>query len=556
MTKKNWTIALLLLAFLAIGLNIDYRWDLTNDQRYTLNPEALSLIDKIDKPLQINIFLDGEMTGNFRSLKNEAIRWAKLLEEENNNIQYRVIDPIEEKLNLDSLASIGIQGIAVPTENKILQVFPFASLNYNGKITSFSILNTKKIPIDERAIQSIPDIPSKFLKGLNVITKSKKTNIGLLVHHDELLPQYLDGFLSTASQEFNFIPLTAPIKNGTGELNPNQIPDKDSLSAIISAKPIKSFSDNDKIFLDQYIMNGGNLMILTENVDAEMDSLFRSEKIVSFPRNNNLDDLLFAYGLRISPSIIKDLQAAYITLAIGEVGENTAYEQFPWPYFPLVLSTKNHEINKGLNNPLKFEFANPIEILSREKTNFDILLATSPFTQLQKPLSYINFSEIENTNASNYPENEIYPLAVLVSGHIESAYKDRLVSRQLKNFKSETDKGKLILISDGDFIKNHIFRGIPLPLGADKYSLRPDIKNPPSVIYDNSQFLINSLQFMIGENINYGFSNNSSKSKLLDKNLIHTEKDTWRWLSILAPLSILILFFLFIYSFRKHKFGK
>lgn len=552
---KNWIITIVFFTLIFFSQWIETRWDFTENKRFTLTPSAKELLQTPQESLHINLYLDGEMTGSFRSLRNEILQWAKLFHQENKNIQFNIINPVEEGLNLDSLANLGIQGLAVPTENKILRVFPYASFNYNGKTNVISVLSNKKIPINERAELSIQEVPSKFFKALKNVVQIQKSKIGLLVHHDELLPQYLDGFLRVASQNFNFEPITLPITSGMGELDIQQIPMPDSLAAIISAKPIKSFSDNDKIYLDQYLMNGGNLIFLTENVDAEMDSLFRSENIVSFPRDNQLDDLLFAYGLRIVPSVIKDLQAAYVTLAIGDIEQNTAYEQFPWPYFPLVISPKNHEINKNLNNPLKFEFANPIEILPREHTHYQVLLNSSPYTQLQKPLSYINFSQINETIPDNYPKNHSFPLAVLVSGEINSAYTGRLVSQQLKNFKPKTNQGKLLLISDGDFIKNHVFRGVPLPLGADKYSLRPDIKSTPNVIYDNAYFLINALQYMLGDNLNIGFDISTESNKILNKSLVQSNKNKWRWVSVVVPIIFLSLLFFIIYFYRKKKFS-
>lgn len=552
---KNWIIAIGILILIALSQWVETRWDFTENQRFTLTESAKELLQTPEMPLHINFYLDGEMTGSFRALRNEVLQWVKLFHQENKSIEYSIINPVAEGLNLDSLANLGIQGLAVPTESKILRIFPYASFNYNGKTHVISVLNNRKIPVNDRAEQSIAEIPNKFFKALKNVVQTQKPKIGLMVHHDELLPQYLDGFLMAASPYFQFEPLTTPITSGTGELDIEQIPEPDSLAAIISAKPIKPFSDNDKIYLDQYLMKGGNLMFLTENVDAEMDSLFRSDNIVSFPRDNNLDDLLFAYGLRIAPSLIKDLQAAYVTLAIGNVEQNTAYEQFPWVYFPLAISPKNHQINQNLNNPLKFEFANPIEILPRESTHYQILLSTSPYTQLQKPLSYINFSEIDRTIPENYLEETPFPLAVLVSGEIGSAYAGRIVSQQLNNFKSKTQQGKLLLISDGDFIKNHVFRGTPLPLGADKYSLRPDLKSAPNVIYDNANFLINALQYMLGENLNFGFDTDSESYKILNKSLVQNAKNEWRWLSVFIPSIFLSLLFFIIYFYRKKKFS-
>ena len=308
--------------------------------------------------------------------------------------------------------------------------------------------------------------------------------------------------------------------------------------------------------MDQYIMNGGKTLWLTESVDAEMDSLFRSEKIVSFPRNNGLTDLFFAYGLRIMPAIVKDLQSGYITLAIGEAGNNTAYEQFPWPYFPLSISQGSHSITRRISNPLRFEFANPIEILERDSVNAEILLTTSPNVQLQKPLSFIEFSEIEKTVPDNYPAQPgVYPMAVLLQGYFNSAYAGRMESQQVAGFKAKSDLNEILVISDGDFIKNHVFRGEPLPLGADKYSMRPDISAAPNVIYDNGTFLINALNYLTGDDMSIELQEKQRTLHLLDKNQVAAQKNTWRWYNLLIPAAFIWLVGLAGIWWRRKKFA-
>lgn len=538
MRKYSAIIGLLvLLFFFILSFFVYERWDITGDKRYSFSDATLSMIDNIEHPVQIDVYLEGDLTGNFRVLQNETRFLLNELSRKNPLVQYKFINPIENNLNIDSLRSKGIMDLSVPTQDKILRVFPFASVNTQGKTAAVPLLSNQKIPVEQRALASIDIIESNFIKEIYRLSFKERKQVGLLVHHDELLPNYLDGLFKVISKDYDISPFTRPLEDGTNSLQISDIDELQEFDVVVVAKPVQPFTDMDKLVMDQYIMNGGKTLWMVEDVDAEMDSLFRSDRIVAFPRNANLTDLFFAYGVRLMPAIVKDLQSGYITLAIGQTGNNTAYEQFPWPYFPLSIPKGDHPITAKLSNPMRFEFANPIEILSRDSVNVDVLLTTSRNAQLQKPLSFIDFQEIEKVNPENYPQQPgVYPMAVLLEGYFDSAYKGRIESTEVDNFKSKSELNEMIIISDGDFAKNHIFRGEPLPLGADKYSMRPDVSDQVSVIYDNASFLMNALDYLTGDDMMIELNEKQRQLYLLDKNTIAADQNTWRWYNIIFPL--------------------
>jgi ABC-type uncharacterized transport system involved in gliding motility auxiliary subunit len=60
-------------------------------------------------------------------------------------------------------------------------------------------------------------------------------------------------------------------------------------------------------------MNGGKTLWLVDQVNIEMDSLYNDQGAsLAFPRDLNLNDLLFKYGVRINPVLVKDVMAAPI----------------------------------------------------------------------------------------------------------------------------------------------------------------------------------------------------------------------------------------------------
>ena len=109
-------------------------------------------------------------------------------------------------------------------------------------------------------------------------------------------------------------------------------------SALLVVKPTIRFSDQQKLKLDQYVMHGGKIIWLVDQLYAELDSLQRSASdFVAFDRGLNLDDILFKYGVRINQDLVMDLQCERVPLVVGNVGNQPQVEFLPWPYFPFII---------------------------------------------------------------------------------------------------------------------------------------------------------------------------------------------------------------------------
>jgi gliding-associated putative ABC transporter substrate-binding component GldG len=91
-------------------------------------------------------------------------------------------------------------------------------------------------------------------------------------------------------------------------------------SAILIVKPTTRFADEQKLKIDQYIMNGGKVMWMVDNLYAEFDSLQRSQnEFIAFDRGLNIEDQLFRYGVRINPDLVQDLRSDQVPSVIGKL---------------------------------------------------------------------------------------------------------------------------------------------------------------------------------------------------------------------------------------------
>ena len=310
----------------------------------------------------------------------------------------------------------------------------------------------------------------------------------------------------------------------------------------VIAKPTETFSDAEKQVLDQFIINGGKTLWLIDQVTAEMDSLYDSSgTTLAYPKDLNLNDMFFKYGIRINPDLVKDEQGSPIKLATGEQGSATQFQEFNWKFAPQVYPNSLHPIVKNLGG-IKFDFANSIDTLKNgiKKT---ILLQSSQYSKKIGTPSEISLnSVVEETSPRDYANKGKIPLAVLLEGSFHSMFENRVLPFEQKTFQATGKENKMIVISDGDLIKNQLDKNFqPVELGYDQRS---------GNLYDNKDFLINCVNYLLDDT---GLINIRSKDldlPLLDKEKVYENYTRTQLITIGLPI-VILLFFGVVFTFLR-----
>ncbi|MBS7332146.1 MAG: gliding motility-associated ABC transporter substrate-binding protein GldG [Weeksellaceae bacterium] len=551
LNKQSFVVFAILIVALILSQFIYKRFDLTQDKRYTLTETSNLLLENVDKELQIDILLGGDLIGNYRILKNEIQFLLEELKEKNPKIKYRFVDPLE--MSTTEMEQAGIVAIPIKTDKGVLNVYPYARLAYGEKTMWMEVLvNDPSTPFEELAIASTEKLEYLFAEKIQKITNTNRKKVGFIVHHDELPQQNIESLGRALSEKYDVEIYLNPIANKKFSLDVDDIDSLKRFDGLIVAKPTLPFSDNDKMVLDQYVMNGGKMLWAVETVDAEMDSIFRSGKILAFPRDLKINDFLFNYGVRLHSTIIKDLNGGKIVLADGETAGNVSYNYYTWPYFQLGMTADPNPITDNLD-PVLFNFANPIELLENPNIKQTVLLSTSPQTSMKPALNYLSLDEVDVENFDEYQMGKI-PMAVLLEGNFKSAYASRIERQEIPNFKNQATNGKMIVISDGDVLKNHLWRGMPMRLGEDKYSVRPDNPESRPTTYANQTFVMNAMDYLLGDEDFLALRNRKLEIPLLSETKVLSDKQTWQQLNLLVPIGIIALLAGAGYFIRKKKY--
>lgn len=558
-SHKNNIKSLLIVVAILLVVNVIsgyffHRFDLTKDKRYTLSTTSLNIIKQVENPLYVKIYLQGDLPAEFKRLQSETRDLFEEFQAYNKNIVFEFVDPLENKdESMDNIKELYLKGltpinITVDDKGKQSQemVFPWAIAVYNNKEVNIPLLkNIMGASTTQKVVGSVQHLEYSIADGINKITKDKQKKVAVIKGNGELQDVQIAKFLMQVRESYHIGPFTldSVAKNPTGSLNALQ-----KYDLAIIAKPTETFTDSEKQVLDQFIINGGKTIWLMDQVTMEMDSLYNDYgATLAFPRDLNLNDMFFKYGFRINPDLVKDEQGSAIKLATGEAGSATQYREFNWKFAPQVYPISQHPIVKNLGG-IKFDFANGIDTLKNgiKKT---VLLQSSQYSKKIGAPVEINLNIVEEeTSPNHYKNTGNIPLSVLLEGSFHSMFENRVLPFEQKSFQPKGKTNKMIVISDGDMIRNQLDKNFqPVELGYDQRS---------GNLYDNKDFLMNCVNYLLDDS---GLINIRSKDldlPLLDKEKVYESYTRIQILTIGLPLLILGLFGVAFTFLRKKKYAK
>ncbi len=555
-TKKQKIKPLIILVITTVIINVlgtvSYtRFDLTQDKRFTLSQATENLVLEAAAPVIVDILLEGDFPSEFRRLQAETKQILEEFNAINSNIKHMFTNPLaEEELRAQTISELqrfGLTPMEVSVQEsgktEIETVVPWAIMSYQNQSVKIPLIkNTIGATTEERVYNSVQQLEYAFADGLTKLLHPKKQKIAVLKGNGQLPDVKIADFIKTL-QDYYFVGAFT-LDSVAG--NPQKtVQDLQKFDMIINAKPSEAFSEKEKYVLDQFIMNGGKSLWLLESTSMEIDSLMNPEGTsVALMQDLRLGDVLFSYGVRVNPVIVNDLYSAPLVLASGE-GNDTQFTPYPWFYGSLTKSTSDHPIVKNIES-VKFEFSNQIDTLKNDikKT---VLLTSSDKSKLEGVPKEMRLDVIrKKPDIESYtdgPQN----LAVLLEGTFKSAYKSRVKPTTLETNRDTGLATKMIVIADGDVIKNSTRKGQPIPLGYDPYM---------NLNYGNKEFLLNAVNYLLDDSGIIEVRSKEIKVPFLNIEKVVAHKTYWQIINILVPLLILAVFgFLFIYI-RKRKYSK
>ncbi|MCP4179787.1 MAG: hypothetical protein GY756_18665 [bacterium] len=491
-THKYLLSFLSILAFLIILININFlidtyiniNLDVTKDKLYTLSTGTVNILKNLKQPVTIRFYRTYNKNRMPVALRTYTSRIRSLLDEyvktSNGKLILEVYDPEPDSDAEESALIDNIMPKQLPTGEKCYFGLNISYLDHSSTIPFLSPANEKTIEYD-------------ITRSIFDITHRSKPKIGIL----SSLP-VMGGVSGYIPSEYNKKPPWIFVQELKKEFKLKEIAyDTDTISSDLALLIIvhpSNLSLRTQYAIDQYLLNGGNLLIFTDPY-CFAESNISKQNILSKPESPGASDLpkLFtAWGIKFSrpEQVVISPDNAYNPTNNPLGREHPAILNFTNKYFD-----NNSIVMSGLNK-INMVFSGAFTLNPIQGIKKTVLMKTSRYSELFNNFSFYIPSEdiIMNFKSTNIPQN----LVVQLTGNFKTAFPDGISKTRLnkgknnageKQLTASSKPGAIILAGDVDMLFNPFI--VAKQQIYDKTVIAP--------INNNLDFVLNAVDQLSGD---------------------------------------------------------
>lgn len=563
MKNKSFKVLVWLFALVVINIAADFFHtgiDLTAEKRYTLSSSTKELVNSIETPVTLTVYLDGDLPAGFKKLAERADDVAStfrsiskgkfLVEFERPGVG---LNDTTKAILFDSLQMMGIHPTNVKAQQKDGEkteetlVFPGAILSSNKGQIGIDFLEGQSNLNGLASLNNAEALMEfKIARALMLLQRDTIPIVGYLIGNGEPLDYRVYDLVENVLRKdyyFKILPIDSVALIPT------------DFKAIVIAKPMLPFTRAQRLKIDQYIMNGGKVIWAIDQLYASMDSLQRSNgSFVAYDQGLELDEQLFKYGVRINRDLVQDLESDKVPSVVGAIGNQPQIELLPWPYAPLLRNTNDHPIAKNLDF-VSSSFPQSIDTIAASGINKTILLATSNYARTIQTPALVEWRSIKSEQDLQLFTKRQIPLAILLEGRFASAFNNRISKEEMEMISAEgtafipqaKTNTSMVVISDGDLLLNPVNEQEgPLAMGMNGYTRQP---------FANRDFISNVLFYLTGGEHVIAARSKIFRLRLVDKEKMENEKLFWQAINLLVPIFLLACFYFINSLYRKKKYA-
>lgn len=573
--KYGWgAMIALFVAIVYIAAQINFKIDLTAEKRFTLSAPTKSLLGKVEMPVDIQVFLTGDLPPDYQKL---SIATQELLEQfrdlSHNNIHFSFEKPGENladssRMQLyDSLARQGVvfenteQFSGDKDKQTTRFLIPSALVSVVGKpaiavdlrsgrtiFKNFNVVNDVEGTPDKEATLNAAEalLEYKLANAVDKLTRKEVPSIAYLVGNGEPIDLTVNDIGESLRREYRL---------GILDLQ-KSYPNPKEANALLIVKPDRKFSELDKIKLDQYVMHGGKIIWFVDRLHADLDSLMRTHSdFVAYDRDLDLDDILFKYGVRINGDLLQDLNCAKLPIVVGYNPDNSPrMQRMPWPYYPFLSASNENPISKNLDRVLPI-FPSTIDTVAAPGISKTVLLASDTNSRVLTSPAMVSLNSWQDDPDFRTFNRAHLPVAVLLEGKFKSLFANRMTPDMQDSVQvhlgvpfwpqAQQPTGQIV-VSNAGIVTNAVMQTQgPLQMGMlpfDNYK------------FANKEFFLNSVDYLVSNNGLFVARNKDFVLRLLDSQKVEAQKGLWQMVNIVLPIIVIIVFGFVFQQARKKKF--
>ena len=580
--KISYVIQLLICFGVIVVLNVLIYFffrgelDLTKEKRYSLTESTKQLLrggkdgnkatKHVEDVVTVRCYLGKDIPVQYKELRNSLREKLEEFRAYNRNVEYDFVAPNEysgkEQAEFyEKLFRQGLQPLLIRSNNdaKSVQqyIFPYIEVSYGGRSTIKSIISTSLGYSEDGIIQSsIQNLEYTLYSTINSVVQGMKPAIAFLYGQGEPEAARLLDLIQTLDERYMIDSVSIDGKIDALVTrkydNNNSITFKNKYECLIVAKPTQPFTQKDLYILDQYVMHGGKILWLIDPLTANMDSLQSKASTMAISQMTGAEEILFSYGVKLNNNLVMDLQCVKVPIVTGTYGNGQPQMTFyPWNFFPQLSPNENSVIVQRIN-PVKMEFVSTIDSVSgNSEVTYTHLLQTSNNTRLLNAPVNVSLQMLKQKQEPKLFNQGKHTVAMLLEGKFSSAFRNRLPEEMMQNTmianKNMSDSTAMIVVADGDLVKNDFRNGQVVPLGYDIYN---------NQMFGNKDFLVNCVDYLCGNKELIPLRNREVVIRRLDMAKVEREKTGWQLMNLLLPLGVVAVAGFAIAIIRKKKYSK
>ena len=413
-------IVLAVAAFLALNMFANqaltrFRLDLTEQRLFTLSEGTRNIIDAIDEPVTLRLYVSRSLASRLPSISGYVARVRDLLQEyeyaADGKIILTVIDPEPFSEEEDRAVAYGLSGLPL----------------LDGESTFyFGLVGTNTLDDQEVIPRFTPDreefLEYDLTKMIHTLAQAERPVIGLLSG----LP--LDGqnqqamMMGRPPQPWLILERMEELFE-VRHLSPLSLERVEEDVDVLMVVHPKRLSDTVRYAIDQFVLGGGHTLVFVDpNAEADMNPTVPG--LPPLPGKSELEDLLAAWGLELDTTVtVGDMQIGADVQA--QIGDRVATIRYPmWMNVPSPLLNREDVVTAELGN-LTFGTAGALVTVPEAGPTVSPLAMTTPSgaglveTEMVGPMA-----DIERLVRDFRPDGTSYVLAARIGGKAASAFPD------------------------------------------------------------------------------------------------------------------------------------
>ncbi len=531
----------------------DYQFDLTADQKYSLDNRTKELLKLTNRTTEITVFLEGNVPVSFKKFRSFIDQYLKKVKQTHSDIKITYIDPnegtVEERQDIQGyFRSYGVKPVSrrVSSKDELSQslLYPYISVANDDRVIFIDLLGDKEVDQSEAEALYVAEsnFKNKLDKALRDLSSEASGLIAVMGDNKELIAAGMN-MTSGRMGNYYFVPM-----------NPSDVaPLLDTIQAMLISSHKTAIDRSIQLLADQSLMREIPVIWMVDVYDVSLDSIGTYGQYPASPLNLVAADQLFSYGVKVETKLLQDLRSTAIPQVVGTEGGKSKTVLFDYPYHILAQPVDSIGFEQDLVATSFVTSVEPIE--GRSDLSFEPLLQTSDKLKFTENLTILDFNSLRVAPVESSFIGPSRDIAILTRGAQQSYFKNRLTNQDRAflndfdiDFVTQVGESRLEVIGDVDFAKPFIGSdGSLYPLGYNKW----DRKTYPG----NVSFLANSLEYLIHGTDYVRTSTIINAARIIDINKWNKNRVSYFSLMLGIPIGLFFIIRLIWSRYRKNKYA-